>query len=257
MSTALRRGARHPDLVPGEVLELLAAGDPSVNHMEQIAMDMGALLESQFPELAGRADELRRGGLVVKMRLGGRILWEEMGGDAYTDGHAWRSDTVRGWGAMAIGAANGLSLAERLTALRPFADDLHFAVREWAWLSLRPHVIGDAAGAIELLRAWVLDPSARVRRFASEVTRPRGVWSAHIPELKTDPALGRVLLEPLRSDPCRYVQDSVANWLNDASKSRPGWVRDLCDRWESTSPSSETRRICRRARRSIAVTSEV
>ena len=68
-------------------------------------MDMGNLLTSQVPAAGHRAEELRTGGLVKKMRAGGRVLVEELGLDAATDSADWSSDTVRGWGAMAVGAA--------------------------------------------------------------------------------------------------------------------------------------------------------
>jgi len=60
-----------------------------------------------------------------------------------------------------------------------------------------------------------------------------------------------VLLLPVRSDPSRYVQNATANWLNDASKSRPEWVRDVCERWARESPTKETGYIVRRALRTL------
>jgi 3-methyladenine DNA glycosylase AlkC len=60
------------------------------------------------------------------------------------------------------------------------------------------------------------------------------------------------MLEPLKSDPSRYVQNSVANWLNDAGKTQPEWVERICVKWERASRTPETQYIVRRARRSLA-----
>lgn len=248
---ATRRGARAPNLVTPDIRRALEAGEPSVNHMEQIAIDMGCLLANTFSEFGQQADRLRTGGLVCKMRVGGEILWEGLGEEAWSVTAQHQSDSVRGWGAMAVGACPARSLVERLALVEPFADDPHFAVREWAWLALRPHIVKDPREAIELLTPWTSSSSPRLRRFASEVTRPRGVWSVHIPVLKQTPQLALGLLDALHADPELYVQNSVGNWLNDASKTTPTWVKHTCRAWLDKSNLPSTHRICKRAMRNL------
>ena len=77
------------------------------------------------------------------------------------------------------------------------------------------------------------------------------MWCGHLPELKEFPEPALELLETLRADPSKYVQDSVANWLNDASKSRPDWVKAVTRRWVKESATDHTQRIVRRALRSL------
>ncbi len=108
--------------------------------------------------------------------------------------------------------------------MRRFAADPHFGVREIAWMAVRDAVIGSLDESLALLQPWVSDADPNIRRFASELTRPRGVWCAQIEALKAEPWRALPLIEPLRADSSRYVQNSVANWLNDASKTDAGGV---------------------------------
>lgn len=104
---------------------------------------------------------------------------------------------------------------------------------------------------IPLLAQWAESENPNVRRFASEALRPRGVWCSHIEELKEHPEKYLPVLEKLKSDPSKYVQDSVGNWLNDASKSCPDFVTSVCERWSKESVTKETRYIVKRALRTI------
>jgi len=135
--------------------------------------------------------------------------------------------------------------------MRRFASDAHFGVREFAWLAVRPAIAADTLRAIEVLEPYTRERDASLRRFASEATRPRGVWCPHIALLRREPERGLVLLEPLRSDPEKYVRDSVANWLNDAAKDLPAFVRGVCARWQRESKTPETAYVVKRALRSI------
>ena len=47
------------------------------------------------------------------------------------------------------------------------------------------------------------------------------------------------------------MQNAVANWLNDASKSRPELVIALTERWSAESPTKATAYIVRRALRTL------
>ena len=64
--------------------------------------------------------------------------------------------------------------------------------------------------------------------------------------MKQNPELGLTILEPLKSDKAKYVQDSVGNWLNDASKTQPDFVKNLCEKWKKESPTKETAYIIKK-----------
>jgi 3-methyladenine DNA glycosylase AlkC len=141
---------------------------------------------------------------------------------------------------------------DHLDATRRFAADSHFGVREMAWMAVRDEIIRSLDEALHLLQSWVRDSDPNIRRFASELTRPRGVWCAQVEQLKAEPWTAIALLEALRADPSRYVQNSIANWLNDASRTQPAWVKEICARWRAESDVPETRYIVRRALRTLS-----
>lgn len=255
MSTARKGAARTTD-IPADVLQALSRGEiQSANLAECLALDQAELVRTVFPDLRTRAlkEVATACELGVLKRMAGiaTVLLDEMGEAAIERCRSHGADTVRGWACFMIGARPGLDLQARLAAIRPLADDAHFGVREWAWLAMRPHLAQDLETSIALLAQWTTEPSERLRRYASEALRPRGVWCAHIAALKREPEQALPILSPLRADPSIYVQDSVANWLNDAAKDRPDWVRDLCAQWLRTTAAASTHRISQRALRSL------
>lgn len=118
-------------------------------------------------------------------------------------------------------------------------------------MAVRESVTVDLNKALQILEGWSKDADANVRRFATESIRPNGVWCKKIDRLKTNPELALNILENMKSDSSKYVQDSVANWLNDASKTRPDFVSQLCAKWVKESASKETAYIVKRALRTI------
>ncbi len=228
-----RKGAIRVSEVPKDVLNCLNTGQiEAVNLTENLATDFVVLLNTVLPEIddtaLGQSEKL---GVTKRMALVAELIFDYYGLTKLEFLASHQSDLVRGWGAYLVAHEPNIPLEERLVRIRGFADDAHFGVREWSWLAVRPHIVKSPEQAIACLTPWVRKESEFLRRFAVEAIRPRGVWSKHIAVLKTDPSLAIDLLSPVKQDESRYVQDSVANWLNDAWKSSPTWVEGLCSKW--------------------------
>jgi 3-methyladenine DNA glycosylase AlkC len=260
-----RKGAACIALIPPEVLEALNEGlVATVNLNEFLALDLPRLTRKVARDIGLPPDDERIADTIAMLGAFRPVKRHEHVARALYDlaeprrdrdviAHALAthpSDVARSWATQWI-AFSGLALHAKLQAVRRFAADPHFGVREMAWMAVRDEVIGAVDEAVELLAPWVRDPNENFRRFASELTRPRGVWCAQIEALKLQPSRALPLLEPLKADPSRYVQNSVANWLNDAAKTQPGWVCDVCARWSAQSRAASTSYIVRRALRSL------
>jgi len=261
-----RKGSTTTSGVPKEVRSLLDLGlIETVNLAEWLVVDQESLARNVFQKenwrfLLQPLEEsfglLKIKTAPKKMEVLGMLLAQGFPTKAQFE-HALRrlkehrSDVVRSWACFMIGKRSELSLQESLNRIQPLAADKNMSVREAAWLSIRPRIITQFEESLRLLMGFSLHRNENIRRFASEITRPRGVWCNHIPALKENPELGLPLLEPLRCDGSIYVRNSVGNWLNDASKTKPGWVQDVCSRWEKESPTKETAYIIRRGLRTL------
>jgi len=260
-----RKGAARIALIPAEVLDALNDGlVPTVHLNEFLAIDLPRLARNVArqvgldPQAERLQDTLAMLGAFPPMRRHvhvARALYDLTAERGDRDGiaHALAthpSDVARSWAAQWV-AFSGLALPDALQSVRRFATDPHFGVREMAWMAVRDEVARDVDAAVPLLLPWVHDPDANVRRFASELTRPHGVWCAPLKALKAQPWLALPLLEPLKSDPSLYVRNSVANWLNDASRTQPDWVQASCDRWLLESRTAGTASLVRRALRTV------
>ncbi|MGC4397945.1 DNA alkylation repair protein [Hydrogenophaga crocea] len=96
--------------------------------------------------------------------------------------------------------------------------------------AIRPFIHQQPEAVWPVLQRWTRDPSAHVRRLASEGSRPRLPWGLRLQALVIDPSPTLPLLRALQDDPSAYVRRSVANHLNDIAKDHPGlvaeWVRE-------------------------------
>lgn len=221
------------------------------NLMESLSIDFNILIPStlnlKIPFVINNSL-----GITKRMLITSQWLYNQEGFDLFQILKSNPSDTIRGLGCYLV-ALTSKSFAEKIQLILPLANDPHYGVREWAWLALRKDVAKNPVQAIEILQPFTKSPHENIRRFVSELTRPRGVWCSHIIELKEKPWLGLSLIENLHNDESRYVQLSVGNWLNDAGKNHKEWVQDLCSRWLVISPTKNTQTICKRALRNITV----
>ena len=262
-----RKGARKVLEVPGEVLELLNTGKiETVNLTEWLAIDHIALINNTFPEvgisentikiIAEKIAGQKKPSAMNAIKLIGASLNEFYSGkgDYYTILESFSnhvSDSIRCYAPYLISLNENLNMDEKFNQSMLLVADKHFGVREVVWMALRPEIERNLNVAIAFLSYWAENEDENIRRFASESTRPRGVWCKHIEALKENPELALPVLEKLKSDPSKYVQDSVGNWLNDAGKTRPDFVIELCEKWQKESPTVETEKIVKKARRSI------
>ena len=261
-----RKGARKVQDIPRDVLELLNGGTiPTVNLTEWLAVDQTALIKNTFPGI-GLEDSI----VAITDEIGQQQKPSTMGSIKLIGQHLYaycrrskalastierlsdhQSDTVRCYATYLIALDSDLSVSEKLDRSRRLIADQHFGVREITWMALRPEIAANLSESIEVLSEWTTDTDENIRRFTTESTRPRGVWCKHIEELKENPERALPILDPLKSDSSRYVQDSVGNWLNDASKSNPEFVVGLCEKWKAESPTAETDKIIKRALRTV------
>jgi len=261
-----RVGSRRRSEIPADVLKLLNQGKlETVNLVEFLAVDQLKLFRATRNEIGlpaetanrigKRIKNLQDAGIMQRVSEGGQIFFEEIAEDrrvAIYDAMAnHESDSLRNWAAFMDGANTKLTFAKRIQRAKQFADDRNMGVREIAWMCVRSPAADALIDQIERLLPFAKSKKSNLRRFAIELTRPCGVWCKHLPRLKERPEIALPLLELCKDDPIKYVQDSVANWLNDASKTREDFVIETTQQWLDENDSKATARIVHRARRTL------
>jgi 3-methyladenine DNA glycosylase AlkC len=131
---------------------------------------------------------------------------------------------LAGWICWPLGefvARRGLAYPERALAA------LHALTQRFsAEFAIRPFLLRHPDTSFRILRTWVNDPSAHVRRLVSEGSRPRLPWGLQLKPLIADPSPTLPLLRALQDDGSAYVRRSVANHLNDIGKDHPALIAD-------------------------------
>ncbi|SHF80653.1 DNA alkylation repair protein [Dysgonomonas macrotermitis] len=261
MNAPTRKGARSQKDIPQDILNQLNKGlIESVNLTEWLAIDQIILIHNILqPDYATACEEsingLKNKTVTHNIRTIGEVLLRktisENDDRLFGKLSPHPSDMARCWAAYIVGLNECITVEEKLERIKPFAADTHFGVREIAWMAIRHETEKHIEKVIRIFTGWAVNSDDNIRRFSCEAIRPNGVWCKHIDRLKTEPELALPILEKLNSDPSKYVQDSVANWLNDASKSKPDFVKNLCRKWAAESTSKSTSYIIKRALRTV------
>ncbi|MDX1958822.1 MAG: DNA alkylation repair protein [Leptospiraceae bacterium] len=260
-----RKGAKNIASIQKDILDSLHKGEiESANLVEWLAIDPVILIKNfltknnrnkYYSKIVNRVDSLKKKSVTsINEAIGEELLIQTK---LNSDEELFdllakaKSDSLRNIAAYFIGKDDSLTQKEVFQKIKPFANDSHFGVREIAWLTTRPILQMNLEKGILILEKWSHSKSEFERRFASEISRPRGVWCKHIEELKINPDLALPILEPLFSDPSKYVRDSVGNWLNDAGKTKPDFVKRLVTKLSQESKTKETEYIIKKATRNL------
>ena len=94
-------------------------------------------------------------------------------------------------------------------------------------LAVRSFIIRNEERMMEQMYVWSKHENEHIRRLASEGCRPQLPWGQALAKYKKDPTPILPILEQLKTDPSLYVRKSVANNLNDISKTHPDLVAKL------------------------------
>lgn len=97
--------------------------------------------------------------------------------------------------------------------------------------AVRPFIIKHEALMMKKMAAWAKHDNEHIRRLASEGCRPQLPWGQALTRFKEDPTPVLAILEQLKADPSLYVRKSVANNLNDISKTHPDLVIKIAKNW--------------------------
>ena len=124
---------------------------------------------------------------------------------------------------VAVYGCNQADLAFSLAALKEITT--RFSAED----AIRAFIKGYPEQTLATLAEWSQDSHYHVRRLVSEGTRPKLPWAPAIP-IRWEQA--EPLLNRLYADLTRFVTRSVANHLNDWSKSHPDEVIHTLKSWQ-------------------------
>lgn len=116
--------------------------------------------------------------------------------------------------------------------------------------AIRTFMDADLDRTLDAALAWTTHEDEHVRRLASEGTRPFLPWARRVSALTVRPDATTAILDALYRDESEYVRRSVANHLNDLSRTDPELVVEQARKWTSA-PDANTPKLVRHALRTL------
>lgn len=98
-------------------------------------------------------------------------------------------------------------------------------------IAIRSFIINNEERMMAQMYEWTKHSDECVRRLSCEGCRPALPWGQALSSFKKDPAPILPILMQLKNDPSLHVRKSVANNLNDISKTHPDLVASLAKEW--------------------------
>ena len=209
--------------------QLRTAGAGELPHLAAAAVDVDGLSLRGRTDVVAAAllsdlpDDYRAVAALYRRALdsaafGGWMMWPvsetvttlALAASAQTD-----DGTVTDPGAFEDGLALLAELTPRLTS--------EFAIRRF--------LEADLERALAVVVTWTTDEDDRVRRLASEGTRPFLPWSIRVRSVLAHPEAAVPILDALHADDSDFVRRSVANHLNDLARENPGLVVSIATEW--------------------------
>jgi len=115
--------------------------------------------------------------------------------------------------------------------------------------AVRPFFKQYPSEMLQQMQCWSKHENSHLRRLASEGSRPKLPWGEALTAFIGDPTPLIPILENLKNDSSEYVRRSVANNLNDISKTHPDLVLNLASEWSRG--SSQTKQLLKHALRTL------
>lgn len=105
--------------------------------------------------------------------------------------------------------------------------------------AVRVFIIKDEKRMMKQMLKWSTSDNGLVRRLSCEGCRPALPWGQALTSFKKDPTSILPILENLKEDASIHVRKSVANNVNDISKTHPSLVIAIAKEWYGKSKETD------------------